>query len=81
MIISIYKKRIKIRFFIYINNLKNMSRRCEMCERKSLTGNNRSHAMNATKRKQHLNLQSRTVGDQKIKICTSCIKTLAKESK
>jgi large subunit ribosomal protein L28 len=58
-----------------------MSRRCETCGRKSLTGNNRSHAMNATKRRQHVNLQSKKIGDQKLKICTSCIKTLAKESK
>ncbi len=58
-----------------------MSRRCEACGRKALTGNNRSHALNATKRKQHINLQNKKVGDKKIKICTSCIKTLAKDTK
>jgi len=58
-----------------------MSRRCEACGRKALTGNNRSHAMNATKRKQYLNLQTKKIKGKKIKICTRCIRTLAKETK
>ncbi len=58
-----------------------MSRRCEACGRKALTANNRSHAMNATKRKQYLNLQTKRIDGKKTKICTSCIRTLAKENK
>jgi len=34
-----------------------MSKICQITKRKSMTGNNRSHAMNATKRKFFLNLK------------------------
>ncbi len=34
--------------------------------RKPLTGNSRSHALNATKRKQKLNLQKKTINGEKV---------------
>ena len=56
-----------------------MSRICEICGKKPLTGNNVSHAHNVTKRRFNPNLQKvkavlngRT---KKIKVCTSCIKS------
>lgn len=58
-----------------------MSRRCEACGKKALTGNARSHAMNATKKKQQINLQSKKIDGTKFKVCTSCIKTIAKITK
>ncbi|MEA2088374.1 MAG: 50S ribosomal protein L28 [Patescibacteria group bacterium] len=58
-----------------------MSRRCEICNKKSLTANKRSHSMVATKRKQHANLQNKKINGKKVKVCTSCLRTIAKKSK
>jgi len=56
-----------------------MSRKCDLCQRTALNSVSRSHSMHATKRKQNLNLQSKTVDGTKIKICTSCLRTLNKK--
>jgi ribosomal protein L28 len=55
-----------------------MSRICEACGRGSNRANNRSHSRVATKRQQHVNLQSRKIDGVKAKVCTRCIKTLTK---
>ena len=51
---------------------------CDVCGKKSLVGNNRSHAMNATKRRFKPNLhkiKAEIEGKpQRIKICSSCLK-------
>ncbi|MDY6793105.1 MAG: 50S ribosomal protein L28 [Thermodesulfobacteriota bacterium] len=56
-----------------------MSRICEICGKKPLTGNNVSHAHNQTKRRFNPNLQRvRAVLNgrtKKIVVCTSCIKS------
>jgi len=56
-----------------------MSRICEICGKKPLTGNNVSHAHNITKRRFNPNLQRvRAVLNgrtKKIMVCTSCIKS------
>ncbi len=56
-----------------------MSRICEICGKKPLTGNNVSHAHNLTKRRFNPNLQRvRAVLNgrtKKIMVCTSCIKS------
>ena len=56
-----------------------MSRMCEICGKKPLTGNNVSHAHNVTKRRFNPNLQKvRALYNGKIKkmvVCTSCIKS------
>ena len=56
-----------------------MSRICEICGKKPLTGNNVSHAHNQTKRRFNPNLQRvRAVLNgrtKKILVCTSCIKS------
>ena len=56
-----------------------MSRVCDICGKRPLTGNNRSHAMNASKRKFYPNLQSVKAeidGEvKKVKVCTSCLRS------
>jgi len=55
-----------------------MSKNCDVCGKGPLFGQNRSHALNATKRKYYPNLQkirAEIDGEAKnIKICTSCLK-------
>ena len=55
----------------------NMSRVCEICGKKPMVGNHKSHAHNLTKRRFLPNLQSVRVktprGSQKMRVCTSCI--------
>lgn len=58
-----------------------MSKVCEICTKKAMVGNARSKSCIATKRKMGVNLQSKKIGNKKITICTSCIKTLKKLAK
>ncbi|MDD3050413.1 MAG: 50S ribosomal protein L28 [Candidatus Cloacimonetes bacterium] len=55
-----------------------MSRNCDICGKGPMYGQQRSHALNATKRKFYPNLhQIKAEIDgkiEKIKICTSCLK-------
>ena len=55
-----------------------MSKICEICGKKPMTGNNVSHAHNVTKRRFNPNLQRvkaiRNGTVKKIRVCTSCIK-------
>ena len=55
-----------------------MSRICDVCGKGSMSGNNRSHALNATKRRFQPNLhniRAEIEGKAKnIKICRSCLK-------
>ena len=56
--------------------------KCEMCGKKPMFGQNRSHSMKATKRKFKPNLQRITVYEngQPVRktLCTKCIKSLSK---
>lgn len=56
-----------------------MSRRCDVCGKGAQSGNNRSHALNATKRKFFPNIQKiRANVDGKPKrkrVCTACIRS------
>lgn len=56
-----------------------MSRRCDICGKGGLVGNNVSHANNRTKKKSSPNLQSVKVkvggGTKRIKACTRCIRS------
>ena len=58
-----------------------MSRVCEVCERGPRTKISRSHSHVATKKRQFLNLQTKKIDGKKVKICTKCLKTLAKKNK
>ena len=54
-----------------------MSRVCEICGKKPMVGNHKSHAHNLTKRRFLPNLQTVRVktlkGNRKMRVCTSCI--------
>ena len=56
-----------------------MSKTCQVCGRKALVGNRRSHSNIATKRKQHLNLQKTVQQGKKVKACAKCIRTSSKK--
>ncbi|MEI7497926.1 MAG: bL28 family ribosomal protein [Candidatus Falkowbacteria bacterium] len=58
-----------------------MALRCDACNRGATKDASRSHSNIKTTKRQHINLQSKKVSGGKIKICTSCIRTLAKISK
>lgn len=55
-----------------------MSRICDICKKGAQVGNNRSHALNATKRRFYPNLHEiRAItadGIKKVKVCSSCLK-------
>ena len=53
----------------------------KITNKKPLSGNKRSHALNATKRKQKPNLQTVTVDGIKVKLSTREARTLNKPSK
>jgi len=56
-----------------------MSRMCDICGKKSITGNNVSHANNKTRKTWLPNLQKMKVADgggtKTITICTRCIRS------
>lgn len=56
-----------------------MSRVCDICGKRPLVGNNRSHALNATKRKFYPNLQKiKAEIDgmvKRVKVCTTCLRS------
>ncbi|MCB9802485.1 50S ribosomal protein L28 [Candidatus Nomurabacteria bacterium] len=56
-----------------------MARICEICQRKAVVGNSRSHSNIASKRTMSINLQSKKIGNERMTICTSCIKSINKE--
>lgn len=55
-----------------------MARICDRCGRGSNRGNSRSHSNIATKTQQFANLQMRRIGGVKMKVCTGCLKNMAK---
>ncbi len=57
-----------------------MSKMCEICERKAVVGNSRSHSNIASKRTMSINLQSKKVDGKKMNVCTSCIKSINKKT-
>lgn len=58
-----------------------MAQVCTICESKPQVGNMRSHSNRATKRRWNINLQRATVNGKQIRVCASCLKTLAKNAK
>lgn len=65
----------------------NMSRVCQITGKKSSGGNNRSHAMNATKRKWDVNLTERRIFNpgtgklQRMKVSIAALRTMCKSAK
>lgn len=56
-----------------------MARKCAISGVKPLTGNNRSHALNATKRRWNPNLQKIKVDGKTLVISTRTLRTLRKQ--
>ncbi len=56
-----------------------MARVCEKCGRGTVSGVSRSHSNIASKRRLYINLQTKKIDGRRTKICTSCLKTLAKK--
>lgn len=57
-----------------------MSRVCENCLRGPVSSVSRSHSNIATKRRNEINLQVKTVEGKRMRICTGCIKTMKKRA-
>lgn len=61
-----------------------MSRKCQLTGKGAMSGNTRSHALNATRRKWNVNLQKATVlvdgKPTKVKISARALKTLRKSA-
>ncbi len=55
-----------------------MSRICDLCGRGPNQAVSRSHSNIATKRRQLVNLQTRTVAGVRARVCTRCVRTLSK---
>jgi ribosomal protein L28 len=58
-----------------------MAKRCDLCGRGATAGASRSHSKIKTLKRQNINLQSKTIDGVKLKVCTSCIRTIAKLEK
>ena len=52
--------------------------KCDVCGRSATKGAQRSHSNIKTLKRQKINLQSKTIEGKKLKVCTGCMKTLAK---
>jgi ribosomal protein L28 len=55
-----------------------MGKKCDLCKRVATKGASRSHSKIKTLKRQGINLQSKTIDGMKLKICTSCLRTLDK---
>jgi large subunit ribosomal protein L28 len=57
-----------------------MARVCEICGKKTVFGNNVSHAHNVTSRRwqpnlQRIRIQTDSGGTQRVRICTRCLRS------
>jgi ribosomal protein L28 len=57
-----------------------MSRMCQLCAKQAVRANSRSHSKQITPRRQHPNLQFLTIGDGRLKVCSTCRRTLVKKA-
>jgi len=55
-----------------------MAKKCDLCGRGATKGASRSHSKIQTLKRQNINLQSKVLEGVKVKVCTSCMRTLAK---
>ncbi|MFZ4648312.1 MAG: 50S ribosomal protein L28 [Patescibacteria group bacterium] len=58
-----------------------MAKKCDLCGRGSTKGATRSHSKVKTLKRQNINLQTKNIGEMKLKVCTSCLRTSKKEEK
>ena len=57
-----------------------MSRKCEISGKGPMSGNTRSHALNATKKKQSVNLQKMTLNGETVIVSAREARTLKKKA-
>ncbi|MBT3418790.1 MAG: 50S ribosomal protein L28 [Candidatus Magasanikbacteria bacterium] len=57
-----------------------MSRQCVTCGKVPIRAAHRSKAMNKTLRRQKPNLQKMMIDGKKEKVCTRCMRTMAKQT-
>ncbi len=57
-----------------------MSKKCDVCGKGPMAGNNVSHSKRRTKRRFLPNLQVKVLSGKKSQVCTSCIRTMAKNA-
>ena len=55
-----------------------MAKQCDICGRASTKDAARSYSNIKTVKRQNINLQSKKINGVKKKVCTKCLKTLAK---
>ena len=55
-------------------------KKCDICGKGTQTMVKRSHSNKANKTTKKANIQSRKIGNKKIKICTNCLRTIKKNS-
>jgi len=55
-----------------------MAKKCDLCGRSATKGASRSHSKIKTLKRQGINLQSKVLEGVKVKVCTSCLRTMAK---
>ena len=58
-----------------------MGKTCDLCGRGDTKGASRSHSKIKTLKRQGINLQTKNIGGLKVKVCTSCLRTAAKDAK
>ena len=57
-----------------------MAKKCDVCGKSATKGVKRSHSNVKTLKRQNVNIQPRTVEGKKMKVCTTCLKTLKKKT-
>jgi len=55
-----------------------MAKKCDLCGRGATKGASRSHSKIKTLKRQGINLQSKVIDGLKVKVCTSCLRTMDK---
>ena len=55
-----------------------MAKKCDLCGRSATKGASRSHSKIKTLKRQNINLQNKMIDGQKVKLCTSCLRTIDK---
>jgi ribosomal protein L28 len=58
-----------------------MGKTCDLCGRGATKGATRSHSKIKTLKRQGVNLQTKNIDGVKVKVCTSCLRTVAKDVK
>jgi len=55
-----------------------MGKKCDLCKRVATKGASRSHSKIKTLKRQGINLQTKMIDGMKLKLCTSCLRTIDK---